>query len=659
VARDSLVRLKHQTQEPFLSNLRCHKFQTHQELMSTRYSAPENKKSLLHFDAVEISSAKSGEFSDQVLLSDASEQQQSQQEPQKKEEPAPQQRSISKRTKIIALTLGALALVVFIAALVTQSDSVMGIFNRSSTLTDQVQDDDDGGYRDYNVRYYTLVISYATMSPDGFPKEVMVINGTIPGPLISANVGQTLEIKVINELDVPTTLHWHGMFQNGTSYYDGVDGVTQCGIPAGSSAVYRFKVDQTGTYWYHSHFGGQYGNGHFGPLVIYDTKEPYTYDEDVVVSFSDWYHNTIESLMVNFLSAESQGMEPVPDAGLINGKGMFDCSKVAFQSCTQHTTNDLWNITLVRGKTYRLRFISTTAFSTFFVAVDNMNMTLIELDGVDYQATLVDFVELNSGQRASVLVTPTETGNFWIRARMDTSIFTYWNLNLNVDTLGIINVVDSAWSKPSTDAPTTTSAVLPPDGSVVGSFFDQELSLQPLKVVTVPEADVSLTVDFNIIDNEAGINLPVINNYTTVLPSPPVIFTAVQNANQVWAPQNNVYNIPGGGKVIEVVFLNEDTGDHPFHLHGHKFWIVGRGSLPYDPTTANLNVNNAPQRDTVRVPTQGYTVLRFIADNPGVWFFHCHMEWHLMGGLGIVFVEDAAKVATMTIPQSMLATCSN
>lgn len=103
------------------------------------------------------------------------------------------------------------------------------------------------------TRSYTWTIAKATASPDGYTKEVYAINGQMPGPLIEANEGDTVVVTVQNDLvDESTTIHWHGLFQNGTQTMDGVPGFSQCPIPAGSSWTYTFSTEgQSGTYWYH------------------------------------------------------------------------------------------------------------------------------------------------------------------------------------------------------------------------------------------------------------------------------------------------------------------------------------------------------------------------------------------------------------------------
>lgn len=124
------------------------------------------------------------------------------------------------------------------------------------------------------VREYQFNISQSYGAPDGFRKLMIVVNGQSPGPLIEANVGDTVRVLVHNQLDdMNTSIHWHGIDQKNTSWMDGVTGVTQCAIPPGESFTYEFQIiDQRGTFWYHAHTAMQYTDGLFGPIVSRATR---------------------------------------------------------------------------------------------------------------------------------------------------------------------------------------------------------------------------------------------------------------------------------------------------------------------------------------------------------------------------------------------------
>ena len=121
------------------------------------------------------------------------------------------------------------------------------------------------------VRKYDFTISRSFISPDGFNKSALLVNGLFPGPPIEANYGDTFEITVNNNITNPeegTTIHWHGMLQTGTPYYDGVAAISQCPIAPGKSMVYTFLADSYGSSFYHAHYSSQYIDGIFGPIII-------------------------------------------------------------------------------------------------------------------------------------------------------------------------------------------------------------------------------------------------------------------------------------------------------------------------------------------------------------------------------------------------------
>ncbi|GME44714.1 similar to laccase-1 precursor [Neofusicoccum parvum] len=133
------------------------------------------------------------------------------------------------------------------------------------------------------TRYYDFTVARGHLLSDGFNKSGIYVNGQFPGPAIEANWGDWIEVRVHNNITGPeegTSLHWHGILQKGTQWYDGVPGVTQCPIAPGSSFTYRFRADVYGTSWWHSHFSAQYTMGVFGPLTVYGPKYE-EYDIDV------------------------------------------------------------------------------------------------------------------------------------------------------------------------------------------------------------------------------------------------------------------------------------------------------------------------------------------------------------------------------------------
>ncbi|KAJ3270906.1 ferroxidase fet3 [Borealophlyctis nickersoniae] len=319
---------------------------------------------------------------------------------------------------------------------------------------------------------YDLDIGYLqNVNPDGhFPRRVITVNGKWPPPKIEANVNDTLVMNVKNSLDVPTSLHSHGLFFNTTNYFDGAAGVTQCGIPPGETFTYEFPLQQHGTYWYHSHTRGQYLDGFRGPLIIHPAKEVHEYDHEYTLilhglqdirlddvrqwrlrlspsalpnaaghraplphhnlSFStrthlvtsDWYHTEYEEVMKFYGGLKNPiGAEPTPDSGII-----------LWMNGTQYVDT----VTFETNKTYRIRVINMSGFAMFRVEIAGHTMDVIEADGVDMQTKTVEAFWIGAAQRYSVLVKAknSTTENFPMYVTIDNSMFPYMPPTLNLST---------------------------------------------------------------------------------------------------------------------------------------------------------------------------------------------------------------------------------
>ena len=141
----------------------------------------------------------------------------------------------------------------------------------------------------------------------------MLINNQYPGPTITANWGDMIQVTVKNSLpNNGTSMHWHGMRQLGSNVMDGVNGITECPIAPGDTKTYTFQATQYGTTWYHSHFSVQYGDGIVGPLVI-NGPAAANYDIDLgPYPVTDWYYSTTDRLSIAAENNLQQGAAPPP-----------------------------------------------------------------------------------------------------------------------------------------------------------------------------------------------------------------------------------------------------------------------------------------------------------------------------------------------------------
>nr|Q12717.1 RecName: Full=Laccase-5; AltName: Full=Benzenediol:oxygen oxidoreductase 5; AltName: Full=Diphenol oxidase 5; AltName: Full=Laccase IV; AltName: Full=Urishiol oxidase 5; Flags: Precursor [Trametes versicolor]AAC49829.1 laccase IV [Trametes versicolor] len=474
-----------------------------------------------------------------------------------------------------------------------------------------------------------LTISNADVTPDGITRAAVLAGGVFPGPLITGNKGDEFQINVIDNLTnetmlKSTTIHWHGIFQAGTNWADGAAFVNQCPIATGNSFLYDFTVpDQAGTFWYHSHLSTQYCDGLRGPLVVYDPDDAnaslYDVDDDTtVITLADWYH-TAAKLGPAFPAG--------PDSVLINGLGRF--------SGDGGGATNLTVITVTQGKRYRFRLVSISCDPNFTFSIDGHNMTIIEVGGVNHEALDVDSIQIFAGQRYSFILNANQSiDNYWIRAIPNTG---------TTDTTGGVNSAILRYDTAEEIEPTTnaTTSVIPLT----------ETDLVPLDNPAAPGdpqvggVDLAMSLDFSF----NGSNF-FINNETFVPPTVPVLLQILSGAQDAASllPNGSVYTLPSNS-TIEISFpiittdgaLNAPGAPHPFHLHGHTFSVVRSAG------SSTFNYANPVRRDTVSTGNSGDNVtIRFTTDNPGPWFLHCHIDFHLDAGFAIVFAEDTADTAS-------------
>ncbi|EAW14723.1 putative ferrooxidoreductase Fet3 [Aspergillus clavatus NRRL 1] len=487
---------------------------------------------------------------------------------------------------------------------------------------------------------YDWNITWVTANPDGqLDRPVIGINGQWPPPVLNFTRGDRIIAKVHNALGNETTsVHWHGFFQNGTAHMDGPPSVTQCDIAPGSTFVYNFTVDQTGTYWYHSHTKGQYPDGLRQALVITDPKNPYAgqYDEERVITLSDWYHDPMPKLLKKFINvANPTGAEPVPDAALMND------------------TQDL-AVAVEPGKTYLFHLANVGAFASQYFWIEGHTMKIVEVDGVWTDPSEASMIYIASAQRYAVLVTmKNETSqNYAMVGSMDTDLFDRIPDSLNYNVTGWLMYNEQA-EKP---APAPIDAFEPYD----------DFNLVPVDSMALyKEADYTFSLDVSMDNLGDGANYAFFNGITYVMPKVPTLYSALTTGSAATDPAVYGYNthpfVLKKGDIVDLVLNNDDAGKHPFHLHGHNFQVISRSEENaghYDPSNHTAFPSVPMRRDTVLVRPQGHFVVRFQADNPGVWLFHCHIEWHMDSGLAATFIEAPLDLQqTLKIPENHYQVC--
>ncbi|KAJ5146391.1 Multicopper oxidase type 2 [Penicillium bovifimosum] len=474
--------------------------------------------------------------------------------------------------------------------------------------------------------YLNWNVTWVNAAPDGFMRPVIGINHKWPCPQIDVNVGDRLIIDVYNGLGNESTgIHWHGFRQSSTGVMDGAVGVTQCPLAPGSHMQYHFDVEQAGTYWYHSHNMGQYPDGFRGALIVHDPNAPFQYDEELTITLSDWYHQEMPGLLNTFQSKVTPNGprgEPLPDSALIND-----------------ATNT--KIKVLPNKTYLVHIICTGNWPGHTWVFDGHEMTVVEVDGVYVEPYPAGerFLRIATGQRMSVLIKtkPDASKNFAIWDTMDVNMmFFYENRTIPAG----YNPNATAWLVYDESKPLPAPPVFGTDFDFVDDLdfvpIDREPLLQPVNHQIVLDTGNALI---------NGVPRFTVNNQTYIAPKVPSLYTA-NTVGPEFASNPAVYGqvnpfVVKHGDIVEIVINNHHNNLHPWHLHGHQFQVLQRTDVDGGYYTGlGSKVSTTPvRRDTIMVQNHGHAVLRFRADNPGVWMLHCHVEWHVEAGLMATIIE--------------------
>lgn len=314
-------------------------------------------------------------------------------------------------------------------------------------------------------------------------------------------------------------------------------------------------------------------------------------------------------------------------------------------------------IAVEKGKTYRIRIISFSALGSAMINFQNHNMKIIMQDASYITPAYADTIRIAPAQRYDVLITPklNDTGNSPFLVALDinadytnpnaTPLPISWNYNIT----GYL-VTDPSASTKSTDVVDVFDVV---DDSAFTNLDHQG----PLGPVTQ-----TIKLDFNFCFDNNSIPRACFNGKPYVDQDVPTLYTVVttgdSNTNPIVYGQVNP-QIVEKGAIVELVLNNLDVALHPFHLHGHQFQVIERplsGAGTWPGTTTPSSANPA-SRDTVTVYGDSYVVIRFVADNPGVWLFHCHIEWHVEMGLTATIIEAPEEIRGFHIPQDHIEVC--
>lgn len=474
---------------------------------------------------------------------------------------------------------------------------------------------------------YEFDIGYRTVSPAGKPVEAMTVGGSLPAPLIEANIGDILRVTFNNKMDVATSIHWHGVLLPPDQ--DGVPHLNTRPIEAGSSFTFEFPIKHTGTYWYHSHTGLQEQRGIYGPLVFRPKKEAVSADREHVITFSDWTNERPERVLRNLKRdgdyyARKKGSVASWDKVIAHGgkaiearleanwsrMGPMDVSDVGYDAFLANG-EAVHRLAARPGERVRLRLVNAAASSYFDVEFAGGAMTIVAADGLDIEPTVVKRLRMAVAETYDVIVTMPEVSAYELRAT-------------------------------ATDGTGYASAILG-QGEVVGA-------------PDVPKPGLFMAMDHG--DGGHGVHVghggmtgpvthmtdysplraPAPTSYSPDRPVRELDFTLNGDMERyVWTLNKRTLSeseriLIRKGEVVRFRMINKTMMDHPMHLHGHFFRVLnGAGAL-------------SPLKHTVNVPAMGEVTIEFLANEERDWFFHCHVLYHMMSGMAaVVSYEETSQ----------------
>ncbi|KAM7531876.1 hypothetical protein LguiB_035286 [Lonicera macranthoides] len=426
-------------------------------------------------------------------------------------------------------------------------------------------------------------------------KSILTVNGQFPGPRIIAREGDTVLIKVANHVQNNVTLHWHGIRQLRSGWADGPAYITQCPIQTGQTYVYNFTITgQRGTLFWHAHISWLRATL-YGPIVILPKK-------GVAYPFPQPH----KEVPIIFVEADAVYTKPFKTNTVLITPGQ--------------TTN-----VLLKAKPHfpnATFLIAARPYATGPATFDNTTTTGI----LEYHKNPL----LANSKNKLPLLKPK------LPAFNDTTFAAKFNNKLR----------SLATSKFPAKVPKKVDRHF---------FFTVGLGLSPCSKNQTCQGPNNTRVGASINNvsfvqpNTALLQAHFFNRskgvYTTDFPvNPPVKF------NYTGTPPSNII-MSSGTKVVVLKFntsvelVLQDTSiigaeSHPLHLHGFNFFVIGQGFGNYNPNTdpSNFNLVDPLERNTVGVPSGGWIAIRFLADNPGVWFMHCHLEVHTSWGLKMAWI---------------------
>ncbi|KAJ0978855.1 hypothetical protein J5N97_014329 [Dioscorea zingiberensis] len=543
------------------------------------------------------------------------------------------------------------------------------------------------------THHHEFVIKEAEYSRLCDTKSILTVNGQFPGPTIYARKGDKVIVKVANHAEYNITLHWHGVDQPRNPWSDGPEYITQCPIWPGSEFSYEIILsEEEGTIWWHAHSDWDRATVH-GAIFIYPERgssfpfpKPH---KEIPIILGEWWKGNVSQVLADAL--RTGGDPNVSDAYTINGQpgDLYPCSK-----------SETFTAQVEHGKTYLLRVINAAINNELFFAVGGHRLTVVGSDASYTKPFDTDFIMITPGQTMDLLLVADQPVNkslsnnryYMVAKPYASAVGVRYNTN---NTTAILEYVTPRGNGTITDSSPVFPSLPADDDTDAATAFTANLrSLaskeHPVDVPQKIDEQVIITVAVNLLPCDenntcfgpGGNRLSAsLNNISFESPKTDILDAYYHQIGGVYGegfpsePPFN-YNFTGDDlprflltprKATEVRMVEYNTSievvfqgtsllageNHPMHLHGQSFYVVGRGFGNFDKEKdpQGYNLVDPPLENTVGVPKNGWAAVRFKAKNPGVWFMHCHLDRHSSWGMNTVFiVKNGATLDSQILP---------
>ena len=511
---------------------------------------------------------------------------------------------------------------------------------------------------------YDLYVKDTIVNFTGKSKRAISVNGQIPMPTLTFTQGDTAEIHVHNELKESTSLHWHGLILPNKE--DGVPYLTQMPIEPGTTHIYRFPIVQNGTHWYHSHSGLQEQIGMYGSMILNKKQDDPTFRKGIddlptipviISEWTDYNPNNVHRMLHNatdwfaIRKGSTQSYAEAIREGHLNTKVKnefkrmlaMDVSDVYYDKFMLNGNVESQLSQFKAGEKVRLRISNGGASTYFWLNYGGGKFQVVANDGNDVEPVEVDRLIIAVSETYDIVVTvPEKNKSFAFQATSEDRI----NRTLMYIGEGEKQSMAPLPRLKYFEGMKMMNSMMKMNGDLDDMGMNMSLNQMDMNVVMYPEItgpsnaqakeNGANQYNSNALSDIVTLNYAMLKSpHNTSLPKDAPIkelkFELTGNMNRyVWSMDNKVVSeadkiLIKKGENVRMIIYNGSMMRHPMHLHGHDFRVLnGQGE-------------NAPLKNIIDIMPMETDTLEFNANMEGDWFFHCHILYHMMSGMGRVF----------------------